>query len=39
MNKVLIIYFSKYGTTKQYAEWIAADLNSDIHSINNSKKN
>jgi len=38
MNKVLIIYFSKYGTTKQYAEWIATELNGDIFIINNFKQ-
>ena len=37
MAKVLIIYFSKYGTTKEYAEWIAKELNGDIFSINNFK--
>jgi len=37
MNKVLIIYYSKYGTTKQYSEWIAADLEGDIYNINNFK--
>ena len=35
MAKVLIIYFSPYGTTKEYAEWIAEALNGDIYSINN----
>jgi len=38
MNKVLVIYFSKYGTTKQYSEWIASDLKGDICGINNSRK-
>jgi flavodoxin len=35
MAKALIIYFSPYGTTKEYAEWIAEALNGDIYSINN----
>lgn len=26
MNNVIVIYKSKHGTTKQYAEWIAEDL-------------
>jgi menaquinone-dependent protoporphyrinogen IX oxidase len=38
MNKVLVIYFSNYGTTKRYAEWIATDLNGDIYSINNFRQ-
>lgn len=33
MARVLIIYFSVYGTTKQYAEWIAEELNGDIINI------
>ena len=39
MAKSLIVYFSKYGTTKEYAEWIAQELNGDIYSINNFKEN
>ena len=39
MEKSLIVYFSKYGTTKEYAEWIAQELNGDIYSINNFKEN
>ena len=39
MSKILVIYFSKYGTTKQYAEWIAEELNGDIYSIKNIKQN
>ena len=35
MAKTLVLYFSKYGTTKEYAEWIAEELNGDIYSINN----
>lgn len=30
MNKTIIIYCSKYGTTKQYAEWIAEALSADV---------
>jgi menaquinone-dependent protoporphyrinogen IX oxidase len=33
MTKTLIMYFTKYGTTKKYAEWIAAELDGDIKSI------
>ena len=39
MAKTLIIYFSKYGTTKEYAEWIAEELNGDIYSVYNIKNN
>ena len=31
MAKALIIYSSPYGTTKEYAEWIADALNGDIY--------
>jgi menaquinone-dependent protoporphyrinogen IX oxidase len=30
MNKTLIIYYSKYGHTKRYVEWLAEELNADI---------
>jgi len=33
MAKVLVMYFSKYGTTKKYAQWIAEELNGDIFDI------
>jgi menaquinone-dependent protoporphyrinogen IX oxidase len=35
MAKTLIIYFSKYGSTKKYAELISSELNADIYSIKN----
>jgi len=38
MAKTLIIYYSKYGTTKKYAEWIASELNGDICAISDFKK-
>jgi menaquinone-dependent protoporphyrinogen IX oxidase len=38
MTKTLVMYFSKYGTTKKYAEWIASELNGDINSIKSIKK-
>lgn len=31
MNKIAVIYKSKYGATKQYAEWIAGDLGADLY--------
>jgi len=30
MSKTLVLYKSKYGSTKQYAEWIAAELKADL---------
>ena len=39
MAKVLVLYFSKYGSTKKYAEWIASELNGDIYNIKNFKQN
>jgi menaquinone-dependent protoporphyrinogen IX oxidase len=39
MAKVLVMYFSKYGSTKKYAEWIASELNGDIFDIKNIKQN
>jgi flavodoxin len=39
MSKVLIMYFSKYGSTKKYAEWIASELNGDVYDIKYVKQN
>ena len=33
MKKALVMYFSKYGTTKKYAEWIAEEIKGDILDI------
>ena len=30
MNNTVVVYKSKYGSTKKYAEWIAEELGSDI---------
>ena len=30
MDKILVIYYSKYGHTKKYAQWLAEELNADI---------
>ncbi|WP_366936885.1 flavodoxin domain-containing protein [uncultured Clostridium sp.] len=35
MNNTVVVYKSKYGSTKKYAEWIAEELSSDI--IENNK--
>jgi len=37
MAKVLVMYFSKHGSTKKYAEWIAAELNGEVYDIKNIK--
>lgn len=35
MAKTIVLYGSKYGTTKQYAEWIAQALDADISATEN----
>ena len=30
MSKILIMYQSKYGATKKYAEWLSEDLSCDL---------
>lgn len=30
MGKTLVVYESKYGTTKQYAKWLAGELGADL---------
>ena len=30
MKNIVVVYKTKYGTTKQYAQWIAEELNSSI---------
>lgn len=30
MNKIAVIYKSKYGSTKKYAEWIANEIGADL---------
>jgi menaquinone-dependent protoporphyrinogen IX oxidase len=32
-NKILVLYDSKYGSTKKYAEWICQDLGCDIFEV------
>jgi menaquinone-dependent protoporphyrinogen IX oxidase len=39
MGKTMVMYYSKYGSTKRYAEWIASELNGDIYCIKNVNKN
>ena len=33
MSNTLVLYKTKYGSTKQYAEWLAADLNADLYEL------
>ena len=37
MNKIAVVYKSKYGTTKQYAEWIAEELNASLFEVSSIK--
>jgi len=39
MPKTLVLYYSKYGTTKKYAEWIAAELGGDVYALSNFNLN
>jgi menaquinone-dependent protoporphyrinogen IX oxidase len=39
MDKTLVLYFTRHGTTKEYAEWIASELNGDIYNIKNIQNN
>lgn len=36
MSKVLVLYKSKYGSARQYAEWLAMDLNADLRELSES---
>ncbi|WP_253199588.1 flavodoxin domain-containing protein [Clostridium gasigenes] len=37
MSKSVIVYKSKYGSTKVYAQWIAKKLEADIYEVNEVK--
>jgi menaquinone-dependent protoporphyrinogen IX oxidase len=37
MNNVLVMYYSKNGTTKRYAEWLAEELKGDLYDIKDIK--
>ena len=39
MTKVLVLYFTIYGSTKKYAEWIAEELKGDLLNINDVRHN
>lgn len=30
MNKIVVVYKSKYGTSKRYAKWIAEETRADL---------
>lgn len=37
MSSTLVIYSSKYGSTKQYAQWIANELKADLKEVSEVK--
>ena len=37
MSSTIVIYSSKYGTTKRYANWIAKELKADLKEISEVK--
>jgi len=37
VKNIVVIYKTKYGTTKQYAQWIAEELNSSIFEASETK--
>ena len=37
MTRIAVIYKSKYGTTKQYAEWIASELGASLYEASSIK--
>ena len=39
MPDALVLYFTKYGSTKKYAEWIAEELKGDIFDIKDVQPN
>jgi len=39
MVKTLVIYSSKYGSTKKYAEWIAEELDGELSDLNKINQN
>ena len=38
MSKTAVIYYSKYGTTRRYAEWIASELEAELFDARKFKK-
>jgi menaquinone-dependent protoporphyrinogen IX oxidase len=39
LSKALVLYFTKYGSTKKYAEWITEELKGDIFDIKDARLN
>ena len=39
MDKILVVYHSKYGYTKKYAQWLAEELKADICESKNLQSN
>ncbi|ELC8442375.1 flavodoxin [Clostridium perfringens] len=39
MNETVVIYKSRYGSTKKYAQWISESLNADIFESNKIRSN
>lgn len=37
MNKIVVLYRSKYGATKKYAKWLAGDLLADLMEVKEAK--
>ena len=37
MNKIVVMYQSKYGATKKYAEWLSKELSCDIFETKKAK--
>ncbi len=37
-NKIVVIYKSKYGSSKKYAQWIAEEVNGDLFNSSNIKE-
>lgn len=38
MSQIAVVYKSKYGSTKQYAQWISEELDADIFSVEEAGK-
>lgn len=38
MSKIAVVYKSKYGSTKQYAQWISEELGADLCTVEEAKK-
>lgn len=38
MTNIAVVYCSRYGSTKQYAQWLAQDLEADLYEVNHVYK-